>query len=162
MLTGSTGMAISMSCRCAWTPVTASISCGDPVSDAIARCSRESACRCSAGPAAASTAAWASASSVRCSSAQRPGGGQVAGSRLDDRAGRPASPSARRGVVGRRGTGLTGRDRRMVDDRAARPAAGGADHVGRPQGGDGLAQGGPGHPHPDRQLALRRQAAAVG
>ena len=49
MLTSSTGMAWSMSCRQAWTSVTAATVIGEPVTLAIARCSRESACRWAAG-----------------------------------------------------------------------------------------------------------------
>ena len=68
MLTGSDGMAMSISCRWAWTLVTASTSWSEPVSEAMARCSRESASRWSAGLPASSTAAWASVSMARCSS----------------------------------------------------------------------------------------------
>ena len=49
MLASSTGMASSISCRVAWTRVTASITRGEPVRAATVRWKRESACRWSAG-----------------------------------------------------------------------------------------------------------------
>ncbi len=51
MFVGSTGIALSISCRDAWTDVTASITRREPVMVAIVRWKRESACRCAAGSA---------------------------------------------------------------------------------------------------------------
>ena len=67
MLTSSTGMALSMSCRSDCTAVTDRMVSGDSVTAAMARWKRESACRCSAGWLADATSSWATVSSFRWS-----------------------------------------------------------------------------------------------
>ena len=87
MLTSSTGMAWSMSCRPACTSVTDVIVIGDAVTEAIARCSRESAWRCAAESSACVDLG-------QCRGQQHPlrrprgcrPGGDVARARLDDAA----------------------------------------------------------------------------
>ena len=81
MLTGSTGMASSMSLSCAWTPVTASINCGDPVRDTIARCSRESPADARPGPPPRRRRSARRAAVLLL--VQRPCGGQVGRTRFD-------------------------------------------------------------------------------
>ena len=76
-------MATSMSCRSDWTLLTASISDGDPVSEAMARCSRESACRCSAESAARSTACRVERSGCRWSPLSAHAGRKIGRARLD-------------------------------------------------------------------------------
>ncbi len=92
MFASSTGMASSISCRSPCTVVTASIARGDPVSEAIVRWNRESACRCSAGLCGSVTTNSAACELPCCSMSERPGRGERGGAGLDD----PAVGRARR------------------------------------------------------------------
>ncbi len=162
MLVSSTGIALSISWRLAWTEVTDSTTRGDPDSDAIVRWNRESACRCRArlvapddrpvGRLQGGPGPVVEAVSTRpCAAA--PGSTIRRKLRASSQSVRCAGRGAVRGP-GRRTLGLHG------DDRAAATAASGLDESGRAQRGHRLPQGGPRDLEPLGELALRRQGAA--
>ena len=68
MFASRTGIALSISCIVDCTDVTASIRREEPVSAAMVRWKRESACRCTAGPLAVATASCAASSRSTCAS----------------------------------------------------------------------------------------------
>ena len=143
MLTSSTGIALSMSCRSDCTEVTASMVSGDSVTAAMARWKRESAWRCSAG--------WVARDLLVGHGQQLPLVGpqlarrrDVAGAGLDDPAEHQrVAQSSLRGTSAPR---LAGRrpPRPVADDGAAAAAAGGLDQLRGAQRRDGLAAASPG------------------